>query len=338
MKEICKKTGVIIIFFSLIIYVQGQTITTLTAGQNTSLRGLSVVNNRVIWVSGSNGKIGKSIDGGINWQWITVEGFEKTDFRDIEAFDEMTALIIGVAEPGYILKTVDGGKSWKVVFESRVKGIFLDAMEFWNEISGIVIGDPIDNKFFIGRTFDGGSSWQEIPNSYKPMADSGEACFAASGTNICKRNKQEAIFVSGGLQSHIFIKGKKYKLPFAEGKESCGANSVAVKNNSTIIVVGGDFNNKDITDANCFITSDGGKSWRPPGIPPHGYRSCVEYLYKNRWVCTGLNGSDYSTDNGKTWKEIDAESYHVCKKAKKGKSVFFAGSNGKIGKLVAEKK
>ena len=35
-------------------------------------------------------------------------------------------------------------------------------MEFWNEMSGIVIGDPLDNKVFVARTFDGGSTWKVV--------------------------------------------------------------------------------------------------------------------------------------------------------------------------------
>src|SRR5687767_15448661 len=102
----------------------------LTSGTKTSLRGLSVVNDQVIWVSGSNGTVGKSTNGGKNWKWMTVKGFEKNDFRDIEAFDASTAIIMSVDAPAYILKTIDGGETWKVVFENRTKGMFLDAMEF----------------------------------------------------------------------------------------------------------------------------------------------------------------------------------------------------------------
>jgi len=209
-------------------------------------------------------------------------------------------------------------------------------MVFFNEQSGMVIGDPVNNRIFIGWTFDGGNTWRGIPYQNHPVADSGEACFASSGTNITALNPGEAVFVTGGLHSRMYIRDKKYEMPILQGKESTGANSVAVKQGkkkNLIIVVGGDFNTKDSTTKNCVITSNGGKSFTTPVIAPHGYRSCVEYLQKSNWICCGLNGIDYSTDDGNTWTLISKEGFHVCKKAKIGKAVFFAGG-GKIGKLV----
>lgn len=320
----------------LLLVAKAQTVQVLVADKKVSLRGLSVVNDRVIWVSGSAGTVGKSIDSGATWNWMTVKGFEKTDFRDIEAFNDKTAVIMGIAAPAYILKTTDGGENWNVVYENKNKGMFLDAMTFWNEISGIVIGDPIDNKIFVARTFDGGNTWKAIPQDYLPTAAKGEACFASSGTNITALTKSEAVFVTGGIKSRMFIRDMQYNLPIIQGTETTGANSVAVKikkKKKTIIVVGGDFNTKDSTTKNCCITTDGGNSFEMPTVPPHGYRSCVEYLEKDDWLSCGLNGVDFSKDDGKTWTWISKESFNVCKKAKKGKAVFFAG-NGKIGKLV----
>jgi len=322
------------ILFLLSLNVPAQTIKLLNTGTNISLRGLSVVNDRIIWVSGNNGTVGESLDSGKTWKWMVINDFEKTDFRDIEAFDERSAVIMGIGEPAFILRTSNGGITWKVVYENKTKGIFLDAMEFWNEESGIVIGDPIRNKFYIARTFDGGMHWREIPEKNYPTADSGEACFAASGTCIRKLDKAEACFVSGGLKSKLFIRDEKMIIPFKQGKESSGANSIAVKTNETLIVVGGDYLLKDTTNNNCFITKDAGKTWITPSVSPHGYRSRVEYLHSKKWVCCGLNGVDYTIDDGKNWIWISKEGFNVCRKAKDGKAVIFAGDNGKIGKLL----
>ena len=128
--------------------VHAQTVKVLTSGTKTSLRGLSVVSDKTVWVSGSSGTVGLSLDGGLNWKWMNVKGFEKRDFRDIEAFDDSTAIIMAVDEPAYILKTTDAGKSWKTVYTNAEKGMFLDAMDFMDDGTGVVIGDPIDRKLF----------------------------------------------------------------------------------------------------------------------------------------------------------------------------------------------
>src|ERR1700761_2273596 len=134
---------------------QGPRVELLTERAHVSLRGLSVVNDKVIWVSGSGGTVGRSIDGGATWSWITVPNYEKRDFRDIEAFDENTAIIMAISEPAQILKTNDGGQTWLMVYQNEYSGMFLDAMDFADANNGIVVGDPIHGHFFQAQTFDG---------------------------------------------------------------------------------------------------------------------------------------------------------------------------------------
>jgi hypothetical protein len=318
---------------SVINLINAQTVKVLTIGTKTSLRGLSVVTDKIIWASGSNGTVAKSIDAGETWKWIVVKGFEKTDFRDIEAFDDKTAIIMGIDSPAFILKTIDGGETWKTVYQNNTKGMFLDAMDFRNNKNGIVAGDPINGRFFIAKTNDGGNTWTEDGLYKLPAADSGEACFASSGTNIKMISIAKYILVTGGLSSHFFNNSTEFALPILQGKESTGANSIAVKNLKMMVVVGGDFNSKDSMQKNCYISTNAGKSWASPKKSPSGYRSCIEYLYNDIWLTCGLNGVDITIDNCLNFNIISSESFHVCKRAKVGKSVFFAGGNGKIGKF-----
>ena len=317
-----------------------QRIVMLDSSHAISIRGLSVADNNTIWLSGSNGTVARSADGGNNWQWMQVKGFEQTDFRDIEAFDKNTAVIMGIGEPAVILKTHDGGAHWQTVFEDRRKGMFLDAMEFWNEQSGIVIGDPLEGKIFVARTFDGGDSWQVLPENGLPSAEKGEAMFAASGTNIRSISLSEAAFVTGGSVSRFFHRNKKTVLPLLQGKETTGANSLAVYHNKkrkpaqNIVVAGGDFSNDSLSQGNCAVSIDGGITWTVPAIPPTGYKSCVEFITAKRLIACGTSGVDISEDGGIHWQQISRLSFHVCRKAKKGNLVLLAGKDGKIAKLV----
>lgn len=311
-----------------------QRVELIDSSQKASFRGLSVVSDKVVWVSGSAGTVGLSTDGGNTWKWVTVKGFGNTDFRDIEAFDKKTAIIMGISSPAYILKTTDGGDTWKVAYENKDSSMFLDAMEFWNDMSGIVIGDPRAGRFFIARTFDGSNTWQTIPAQNEPVAVPGEACFASSGTNIRAYGRGEAVFISGGTSSNFFKRSQKINLPLLQGKTTTGANSIAIKGKKRMIVVGGDFTKPSDTTGNCALSSDGGETWTHPTTPPDGYRSCVEYLNRNTWVTCGLTGVDISNDNGMTWRSLSRTPFHVVRKAKKGKAVFLAGGQGRIGKIV----
>lgn len=311
----------------------------LDSSKKISIRGLSVVDKKICWISGSKGTVGRSVDGGNKWEYFTVKGYEDRDFRDIEAFDKDNAVIIAVAEPAVILRTSDGGSSWKETYNNPAKGMFLDALEFWNVQSGIVLGDPINGKFFIARTFDGGRSWQEVPEANLPLADSGEACFAASGTNIRAMDLDEACFVTGGRRSRLFWKGEPIDLPIIQGKETTGANSIAVldwkkrKGGKSLFIVGGDFASDSSSAKNSIYSADGGRSWLSPVIPPVGYKSCVEYIDSDRLVTCGTSGVDISVDGGKTWKNISKQPFHVVRKAKKGELILLAGPGGKIARI-----
>jgi hypothetical protein len=344
-----KTSGIIISMIALVLLTgyrgpKPPRVLVLTSGTNTSLRGLSVVNDNVVWVSGSNGMVGRSTTAGKSWNWITVQGYEKTEFRDIEAFDANTAIIMGIGEPAYILKTTDGGATWRMVYENKTKGMFLDAMDFSTPLHGIVVGDPIKNKPFVAETLDGGLTWQErtFPGSHA-VTDSGEAFFAASGTNIRLFENGDVFVVSGGTRSRLITKNKSETLPLLQGKESTGANSIDIfddgipnRPGKRMAIAGGDYAADSLTNKNFCYSINGGRTWKKPVVPPNGYRSCVEYLSRTELLTCGTNGVDYSATDGKKWDLISREGFHVCRIARTGTAVFLAGNNGKVARLVWE--
>lgn len=330
-------TGLCIVFTCSLLFAQP--IQILTGKNKISLRGLSVVNDNICWASGSKGSIVKTIDGGKNFEWMTVKGYEQRDFRDIEAFDANTAIIMAVAEPAIILKTKDGGKNWYEVFEDSTKGMFLDAMNFDGK-NGVVIGDPLGDNIFTASTHDNGETWNvwHGPLDVLTVYEKGEAFFAASGTNI-KLSGKGTFWVTGGIQSHIYqwedigIK----RIPIIQGKESTGANSIDIYKDKGIIV-GGDFAKDTISENNCVLFSYINKkfSFSHPQNPPHGYRSCVIYVNEKTLITCGTSGVDISHDGGMNWQLISNESFHVVQKAKQGSAIFMAGINGRIAKVEVQ--
>jgi len=306
----------------------------LSTDHRSSLRGLSVPDDRTAWASGSGGAVARTTDGGRTWRWIKVPGYERRDFRDIEAFDSATAIIMAVDGPGVILKTTDGGISWRKVFEDSTAGIFLDAMAFKGQ-TGVVIGDPINGELYLRYTTDGGDNWvtrKPGGNPVKPVK--GEALFASSGTNIAfGMDVRDIFFVTGGTRSGFYVENRSsFKLPLVQGQESTGANSLAISG-MNMIVVGGDFAHDTDSTGNCAVSADYGGSWHTPQQPPHGYRSCVIYTDARNLVSCGTSGIDISADGGNTWQLVSREGFHVCQKAKKGTAVYLAGSGGRISRL-----
>jgi len=282
-----------------------QNIQLLQSDTKTSIRGLTVVTDKIIWASGSNGTVAKSNDGGKSWQWMIIKGHEKRDFRDIEAFDSNTAIIMAVAEPALILKTKDGGKNWYKVFEDTTRGMFLDAICFADESTGMVIGDPIHTKPFIAMTMDQGDTWMDPvkgDSSKLPTLFSGEAFFASSGTNLfIKRNEDNKLiggFASGGMKARFFTEKENFPIPLIQGKESTGANSVAINSANQMTIVGGDFAHDKDTVGNCALSNDLGRTFTKPSVSPHGYRSSVIYINENQLIACGTSGIDISNDGG----------------------------------------
>lgn len=315
--------------------LKAQQIVILDSNQKVSIRGLSVLNDDVFWASGSKGTIAHSTNGGKSIHWLTVAGYEQRDFRDIEAIDENIAIIMAIDSPAIILKTKDAGKTWKKVFEDNRSGMFLDAMYFKNKKSGIVVGDPINGRFFLAKTKDSGESWSVLQENECPPADSGEALFAASGSNIIWE-KHKIRFITGGSTSHLITGTSKIKLPLSQGKSSCGANAMDISENGKIIIVGGDFSADNISIGNCAIFDDNGDILYTPRDNPNGYKSSIVYIGNNTWITCGTSGVDISIDDGNIWKNISRESFHIVQKAQAGNKVYLAGKNGRIAAMIIQ--
>lgn len=325
--------------------IYSQNIETLSTLPKTSFRGLSVVDDETLWVSGSNGVIGRSTTGGKTWKWMKIPGFEKRDFRDIEAFDSETALVIAVDEPAYILKTKDGGDTWKPVYYDTTKGMFLDAIDFINDSIGVVVGDPVDGKAFVIVSKNGGETWKDLEEEVGlPRAKlvEGEAFFASSGTNVkllwnTPLQRFDFIYITGGKKSRIFVDGVATDIPILQGTETTGANGMDITPNYEGVIVGGDFSKDSLNKNNCVLFNfKGGLKFYKPTTPPNGYKSSVTYLNRKILICCGTTGVDFSKDGGKTWKLVSKESYHVIQKAKKGNAVYLAGNNGRISRFWAK--
>lgn len=327
----------------------------------TSFRGLSVVDDQTIWVSGSRGTVARSIDGGKTFTYNQLKGYEKSDFRDIEAFDDKRAVIMSSGTPAYILKTINGGQTWKEVYKNTDTAYFLDAMDFWDDKRGMLVGDPINGHFVLLQTNNGGETWQELDTTKTPKAMEGEAVFAASGTSLRCLDKKTFGFVTGGGSSHLFISNSKcsynksYPLHILKGQSGQGTFSF-YRSKRFWMFAGGDYMNDTQTTKPNFYYSINLDDKNEFGIGEfeniHGYKSSIELITEGpregrygypHFISTGTSGTEIGTrvctfiSTEFMWSRsnrVTSEPFHVVRKAKKGKAVFLAGPKGKIGKLI----
>jgi photosystem II stability/assembly factor-like uncharacterized protein len=143
--------------------------------------------------------------------------------------------------------------------------------------------------------------------------------------------------VTGGKRSRLLIHERWIDIPMLQGGSTTGANSLAIWNQAPrkarIVVVGGNFQQDSARVGNCVFSTNGGKTWKIPEIPPHGYRSCVEFITSQALLACGTSGVDISTDGGRRWRPISKDGFHVCQRSRTGTAVYLAGSGGRIAKL-----
>ncbi len=303
-----------------------------------SFRGLSVVNEKIVWASGTVGTVIRTTDGGKTWKVMTVPGAEKLDFRDIEAFDANTAYIlsIGNGDASRIYKTTDGGATWKPQFTNKDERAFYDAIACWDKNNCIAMSDPVNNRFVLIETKDG-ANWSPVDTSKMPMTSEGEAAFAASGTCLITQGKNGVFLVSGGNDARIFRSDDRgltwsvVESPIVKGTAGSGIFSIAMLDAKKGVIVGGNYEKPDEAKDNLAFTTDGGKSWKL-GAGLSGYRSAVTYIDKKTMVAVGTSGTDNSRDGERSWTKLGSEDLNAV--AAKGKrAVWAVGPKGSVVKM-----
>jgi len=314
-----------------------------SSGVTARLRGVSAVSERVAWASGSGSTVLRTNNGGTRWQKLTVTN-DNVDFRDIDAINAETAyaLSVGNGPASRIYKTSDAGATWTLQFKNENPKAFLDAMSFWDADHGIVFGDSIDGQLDILITENGGNTWSRLSSPNLPPALPNEGAFAASGTNIAVVGKSHAWIGTGAAAKSRVLRtsdnGHTWQVsdtPVAAGQSS-GIFSIAFRDTKHGVIVGGDYTKEKEAVNNLAFTRDGGATWTlAKGLS--GFRSVVAYVPGTKIiVAIGPAGSDFSTDDGQTWKPVDGPGFDTFSFVQ-GKTIgWAAGAKGALAKLVVE--
>ncbi|MBA2258118.1 MAG: oxidoreductase [Acidobacteria bacterium] len=310
-----------------------------TSGVTVRLRGVSAVNDRVVWASGASGTVLRTTDGGATWKTAPVPDAAQLDFRDIDAFSETIAYVmsIGNGEASRIYKTVDGGRHWALQLANKDPKIFLDAMAFWSPEAGVAFSDSVDGRFVIFMTTNGGDTWTPVAADRLPPALPNEGAYAASGSNLAMAGSHVWIGTTASRVLHSVDRGRTWSVtqtPVVTGA-SAGIFSITFRDALHGLVVGGDFQKEREAVDNAAVTADGGKTWTlVKGLT--GYRSAVAYVpeSKRSWIAVGPLGSDLSTDDGKSWTPVAGPGFHAFSVSRSGRVGWGVGERGAIARLA----
>jgi len=333
-----------------------------TSNTTADLRGIHSIGGGVAWASGTNGTVLRTEDGGYVWQSCSVPpGAEKLDLRGIQAFDANTAIVMssGPGDQSRLYKTTDGCHSWKLVFSNPDSpNGFFDCIWIHRTGYGILLGDPVKNRFAVFETTDAGKTWSRDKRDGLLIGAKPIAAFAASNSLFTQfPTGYMRGFVTGGAGGAFLFErwtsGKwlRTAIPVGGGTENSGVFSLGLRltlprctdcehpSDYFLVAVGGDYTKPNEHSETAAWSGDLGKTWRPAQTPPHGYRSAVAYDPTTKtWITVGPNGTDISSDDGKNWRALrpDAARHEAADADRNWNALslpFVVGPHGRIGKL-----
>jgi len=313
--------------------------------KKASLRGTAIKNNS-IWVSGSNNSVFASQDAGATWQDKSVPAKLERDFRDIELFDNKTAIVMGAGsgELSTLYKTTDGGNNWQVLYQNSDELGFFNSIAFWNEQQGLLMGDPVDGYYVIKKTIDGGKTWRRVTIKNLPSMLPKESAFAASGNSIIVGSNGKAWIATGGFSASVYVSedyGETWlrdSVPLYKTTQTSGSYSVALNHLEQPFVIGGDYLHRATEYPNMArLVNNGWELVKTSGIGLRTAMSCQN----STCISTGKTASDISFDTGNTWQKLINLQANDTTTATNGffslasdNGIFIgAGADGKVGIL-----
>jgi photosystem II stability/assembly factor-like uncharacterized protein len=341
----CIRRGILAASLTLAPGVAGAQWQLVAVGTNAEFRGLSVVSDQVAWASGTRGTVAHTTDAGTTWVLDTVSGAPTADFRSVVGLSAQIAVAASVprdsSSPSRIFRTTDGGKTWSLAYSAGVKGVFLDALAFWDAAHGIALSDPVNGHLYLLITDDGGKSWSPVAMEASPATLANEGAFAASGTCLAVWGDRDVWIGTGGAEAarvfHSADRGRTWTVsstPVHAGNAQSGIFALAFRDASHGLAVGGDYTKAHGASANVALTDDGGRTWRPANGPlAPAFLSGVSYADPGAIVATGLGGTYVSLNGGDAWTQVDTVPLNAVRFRGAGIGLA-AGPRGRIARFT----
>lgn len=309
-----------------------------TSGTESLLQSVSVVDDRLVWVSGHDGMVLRTENGGESWSALDSPAGDSLQFRDVHGFSANEGVILssGTGADSRIYRTSDGGATWGLSFLMDHPEGFLDCLDFW-DTRGFAYGDAVDGSPYVLMTEDGGVTWRRADAATLPGALAGEGGFAASGTCARTGTGGTGWIATGASGAARVLRTADYggswtatDVPVVRG-DAAGLTTISFRaDNRRGVAFGGDLANMEGRTDNAVYTTDGGASWEamvPPSFVGPVYGSAI-IPGDSTAVAVGPSGAAYTRD-GLGWNSIDSVSYWAVDAAPGG-SVWMVGPGGRI--------
>lgn len=231
-----------------------------------------------------------------------------------------------------VYRTVNGGTSWQKTLVNTITP-FVNAIHFFDENNGILLGDPRNSRWGIGVTADGGATWS--PLSTPLAAGAGEAgwnnSFATFGDNVWFGTNNNRVF-------HSTNRGRTWTSAATPSPSSfsfafsSATDGIAVFKRTVI-------NNAYVGQNMLATTVDGGENWEPIELPFGMTADAATAIPgTNRILIATESGIVETTDLGQTWTVIAAPASVFNWKASEigarygtGVNVSAAAADGAVG-------
>ena len=274
----------------------------------------SAVNENVCW--GTRGVISQFVrttNGGTTWTSSVIGGASGLFGPIIAAIDANTAVVAlwdaSGASSGGVFKTTDGGLTWtKQTTAFSGSGGRPFAIHFYDANNGVCTGNPNGGNWEIYTTTNGGSQWTRVPSANIPPPDlqGGQergVNFTAAGNSIWFGTVNTSVYrstdrgITWSVSRNVYGGGGAgVNLAFRDSLNGIGCTRFGGSNR-------------------IIRTTDGGTTWTPlaaasiPNSPSTGNSTYVpgtrSYVITSAFDNGGIPGSEYSTDDGLTWTQID---------------------------------
>ena len=261
------------------------------------------------WISGSDGTLLATADGGKNWKKIA--NFSGDNFRQVYFSDENNGWLLcerdiynrGSNSSSYLLRTADGGKSWDTISfnaagRERISRIFFNAKG-----NGFAVGEA-------GALYalqNDQKTWKKSPPPVRYLMLDG----------VFTDDSRGAIVGAGGSILFTEDTGSTWNPATIAGKSEAKLNSLFFINQKNGWTVG--------SSGKIYQTLNGGKFWHEQNSTVSSNLTDIFFSNTAEGWAVGDEGTILHTKTGgNVWTEENAKVKHKLEK------VFFAGKNGWI--------